>query len=118
MMNDFIDRWKKDKKYQAKIKLSLYAIFIIILSIYAISINNNQISSSNTNKEIDDSYQEYNDMNKITLPQNYTYTINISINNNNYKYSGNKLNNQMTFTKETPSRITNYILEDNKRRCL
>ena len=41
-MDKFIEKWQSDKKYRAKIKLLLYVIFIIIITIYAVYLNKNQ----------------------------------------------------------------------------
>ena len=40
-MDNFIKKWKSDKKYQAKIKLILYGIFIVLVALYASTLNTN-----------------------------------------------------------------------------
>ena len=38
-MNKFIESWKTDKKFRTKIKLLAYTLFVVIISIYAISLD-------------------------------------------------------------------------------
>ena len=37
-MDKFLENWRNDKKYRAKIKLLLYGLFLIFVTIYAIII--------------------------------------------------------------------------------
>lgn len=111
-MNDFIEKWKSDKKYQAKIKLSLYVLFIFFVTIFALSGRNtsvNNIESEKTNK-VDSS----NKNNIIDIADEYKYEINISINDNNYKYNGIKELNQETIYKQNNETDYKYIYIDNK----
>lgn len=111
-MNDFIEKWKSDKKYQAKIKLSLYVLFIFFVTIFALSGRNtsvNNIESEKTNK-VDSS----NKTNIIDIADEYKYEINISINDNNYKYNGIKELNQETIYKQNNETDYKYIYIDNK----
>ncbi len=84
MIKEFTKKWQSDKKYQAKIKLLLYGIFIIIVTIYVMIINNQQLNNNiientitNQNKEITEKI--------IAVPDNYNYQIDISINDTNIK---------------------------------
>lgn len=111
-MNDFIEKWKTDKKYQAKIKLSLYVLFIFFVTIFALSGRNtsvNNIESEKTNK-VDSS----DETNIIDIADEYKYEINISINDNNYKYNGIKELNQETIYKQNNETDYKYIYTDNK----
>lgn len=111
-MNDFIEKWKSDKKYQAKIKLSLYVLFIFFVTIFALSGRNtsvNNIESEKTNK-VDSSDKT----NIIDIADEYKYEINISINDNNYKYNGIKELNQETIYKQNNEIDYKYIYIDNK----
>lgn len=111
-MNDFIEKWKSDKKYQAKIKLSLYVLFIFFVTIFALSGRNtsvNNIDSEKTNK-VDTSDKT----NIIDIADEYKYEINISINDNNYKYNGIKELNLETIYKQNNETDYKYIYIDNK----
>lgn len=113
-MNKFLKKWRNDKKYRAKIKLSLYSLLFIIISIYAISLNNSN-SFSNT---IDDSKNELNEStnkseNIIKIPHNYDYRIDIRIDDNNIQYIGHKSVNEEKISKNFNGEITDYIYKDN-----
>ena len=45
-MNEFLEKWKNDKKYRTKIKLLAYIAFFVIVSIYALSLNNSRLESN------------------------------------------------------------------------
>lgn len=114
-MKDFLDKWKKDSKYRTKIKLLLYTLFVVIVSIYAISINNissNDLNNPDTNTENNNNTKTTE--NVIKIPEEYNYIINITINNTTYKYSGTNKINQKTIIKEDDISITNYIYQDNE----
>ena len=73
-MNDFLEKWKSDKKYRTKIKLIAYTAFVVIVSVYAISASNNL--PSNTSIFEDDQIENNEDVtNTIDIPTNYTYKI-------------------------------------------
>ncbi len=121
-MNNFLEKWKTDKKYQTKIKLSLYTLFVVIVAIFAISSNNSStnldIQENNSNNQetnLNNNSKENSTLieeNIIELPDEYDYDINITIDNQLYRYYGTKDNIKMTITKEVGETITNYIYED------
>ena len=49
-MDKYIEKWKEDKKFRAKIKLLLYGIFLVIVIIYITSLKTEPIPV----KEVDD----------------------------------------------------------------
>lgn len=114
MINDFLKKWHNDKKYQAKIKLLLYGIFILLATIYALSLNNN-IQNENDNKDVekDNLITDTKNIDIINIPDEYHYIINVVINDKTIEYSGNKTNNNITIMKKIDNNITNYIYKNN-----
>lgn len=114
-MNEFIEKWKTDNIFKTKIKLSVSTLFVVLVSIFAISTRNtmptNDIyNQTNINEEekIDNTNYE-----TIQIPNNYKHNITIKINDNKYTYTRNKQNNQEAITKEVDGVIENYIYENN-----
>lgn len=110
-MNEFIEKWKNDKKYQAKIKLSLYTIFIILVTIFALPKENISITEIEEQKE--PTIEQNNKKTIIEIPTEYNYTINININENEYQYIGTKTKEKEIITKEVNHIKTNYIYNNN-----
>ena len=112
-MNDFIEKWKNDKKYRTKIKLIAYTAFVVIVSIYALSINSKMPSNDNSNEYNNFGNFQFNN-NTIDIPTAYTYKINVNIDDDIYTYSGNKTNNEDTIKKEHNGIITEYRYFNNE----
>ena len=53
-MNEFLEKWKKDHRFQVKIKLLLYTLFVVIVAIYAITANNSTPNADMKEKETND----------------------------------------------------------------
>ncbi len=111
-MKDFLEKWKSDKRYRAKIKLLAYTIFIIIIFIYALTLdisprNYEDISDINNN-----SIKETADI--IKIPEQYEYIIKIKIDDKEYKYSGIQTTEKRTIKKEIDDKVTNYIYQNNQ----
>ena len=105
-MDNFIKKWKSDKKYQAKIKLILYGIFIILVALYASTLNTNipkEDKKENNKEEIDTLV--------IAIPKEYHYNITIDLDDKVYKYYGDKTRDNKTITKEADT-VTNYIYQN------
>ena len=111
-MKDFLEKWKSDKRYRAKIKLLAYTIFIIIIFIYALTLD---ISPRN--------YEDISDINNnsinktadiIKIPEQYEYIIKIKIDDKEYKYSGIQTTEKRTIKKEIDDKVTNYIYQNNQ----
>lgn len=98
-MNDFIDKWKTDKRFRTKTKLIIYTLFVVFVSIYALTGTRN-INNSDYN----------NNLTKKT----YNYQMNINLNNKIYKYTGTKNEEEITINKTTNDITTKYIYKDNK----
>lgn len=114
-MKDFIDKWNSDHKFKTKIKLSLYTLFVVLVSIFAVSNRNNiqtdeiEDYNTNNNSQINTDKKDY----ILEIPNEYDYTINITINDNNYKYTGTKNTSNEEITKEMDGVINNYIYKNN-----
>lgn len=110
-MNDFYTKWKNDKRYRTKVKLITYTIFVLIVSVYAISINPSQ---TNNNTSVSDYDNHITESNAFILPETYGYNIDININNKYYNYYGNKTSKEKTIIKQIDNEITNYRYLDNE----
>lgn len=111
-MNEFKKKWNTDRRFQTKIKLLLYTIFVVFVAIFAIS---NQPSI--TKDELEDEYSEdsklldeHDDI--IKIPNEYNYTINIIVNDNDYQYTGTKTTKRENITKKINNNIYRYIHEN------
>lgn len=124
-MNDndkktFKEKWQ-DKKYQAKIKLSGYSIFVVIAIIMILV----EGASNNKNTVIDNGLEDNKTIKDNTDTKdnklftiNYPYIIELNYNIDNtknnitYKYSNN--NNELLITKTNNDTVTNYKYISNK----
>lgn len=124
-MNDnnkktFKEKWQ-DKKYQAKIKLSGYSIFVVIAIIMILvggATNNKNTIIDNgleDNKTVKDN-TDTKDNKLFTISYPYIIELNYNIdntkNNITYKYSNN--NNELLITKINNDIVTNYKYISNK----
>jgi len=113
-MNEFLKKWKSDKKFKTSIQLATYTFFVIIVAIFAVS-NTNSIPLNEVNNK--QNQQTEKDNNKdgkiIEIPVQYNYLIKININEKEYKYSGTKTKEEEKIIKETDESITNYIYKNN-----
>jgi len=113
-MNEFLKKWKSDKKFKTSIQLATYTFFVIIVAIFAVS-NTNSIPLNEVNNN--QNQQTEKDNNKdgeiIEIPIQYNYLIKININEKEYKYSGTKTKEEEKIIKETDESITNYIYKNN-----
>ena len=111
-MNKLIESWKTDKKFRTKIKLLAYTLFVVIISIYAISLD--KTPSTTPEDIIKNPEKEDTNTNTINLKDNYYYTANVKIDNEEYKYIFIKENEITTIIKEHNNMSENYQLKDNK----
>jgi hypothetical protein len=106
-MDKFIEKWKNDNKFRAKIKLLLYGIFIVIVTIYAASLNPiNNID----NEDIEETSENIN-TNVIPKVNNYNYRI--KIDDDEYWYYIKETDNKKEIVKEINGEKYNYLYEDN-----
>jgi len=109
-MDEFIDKWKKDPKFKAKIKLGLYTLFVVIVSIFALSIRPDEnLINTPTNDNLKENIQNKS---TIEIPDKYEYKINITVNNNYYQYKGIKGNEKETISKTIDNVTTNYLYQN------
>ena len=114
-MKDFVEKYKKDQKYKTKIKLLLYSVFVLIVSIYALSLPSaKNISDTDNNIENNNINDQTNNKSIIKIPEKYTYKIDITIDEIGYKYHGEKNISQKTIIKETVDNKKEYIYQDNE----
>ena len=109
-MEDFIKKWKEDKKYQAKIKLILYGVFIILVVLYASTLNTN--TPKEDKKEIDTPKEETT-TSIINFPSTYSFNITINLDDEIYEYYGDKLED-VTFITKVGEPNTKYTYRNNE----
>ena len=110
-MKDFIEKWNSEPKFKIKVKLGLYTLFMIVVSIFALSTGRN-VPVENTSL-LDDKINNKENIVKINVPEKYNYTINITINENNYQYTGKKQRNAEQITKIINDTSTYYLYQGN-----
>ena len=110
-MKEFIEKWKNEPKFKEKVKLIAYTLFVVIVSIFAISTGRKD--SMLNISEIDNETNYKEDTTIINIPEEYNYTINITINNDYYKYIGKKISNEEKITKIVNDVNTNYLYQKN-----
>lgn len=114
----FSTKWK-DKKYQAKVKLSIYGIFILIVIILGSIGNNSSLNNSNT-KVIDNNISDNSSINDskdiFLLPKNkdYKYNIDIKLDDKEIKYNGEVNDVVEVITKEIDNVKYSYKYIDKK----
>lgn len=114
----FSTKWK-DKKYQAKVKLSIYGIFILIVIILGSIGNNSSLDNSNT-KDIDNNISDNSSINDskdiFMLPKNkdYKYNIDIKLDDKEIKYNGEVNDEGEVITKEIDNVKYSYKYIDKK----
>lgn len=95
-MREFLKKLKNDKKLKDKTQYTVYIIFFIFVTIYAL-----------TAKPI-------NVPNKTYQEDTYTYKMNININDIIYVYEGEKNKTEITINKIVEETTTKYIYKDSK----
>lgn len=114
----FSTKWK-DKKYQAKVKLSIYGVFILIVIILGSIGNNGSLDNSNT-KDIDNNISDNSSINDskdiFLLPKNkdYKYNIDIKLDDKEIKYNGEVNDEGEVITKEIDNVKYSYKYIDKK----
>ena len=112
-MKDFIEKWNSEPKFKTKVQLGLYTLFIVIVSIFAISIRDTTpYESKQPEIETNDQISELEDENIIEIPNEYKYTINVSINEDNYQYIGYKNEEQESINKIIDDETTEYLYQN------
>lgn len=111
-MKEFIEKYKTNSKYKAKVQLIFYTSFVVIVSVFALSTRGNVVPTNTL--DVNQSYTENGKLNnKINVPTEYDYTKNITINNKNYQYKGTVEENKEMISKTIDDITTNYIYQEN-----
>ena len=106
-MDDFLEKWRTDNKFKAKVKLALYGVFMIFVIIYA-SILQKRIPTMNNNEILQKEIN--NDNYFIALKEKeYNYTINIEINDEIINYTGTKTKNEEKITKTYNDKTQEFV---------
>lgn len=115
-MNDFLEKWKTDHKFKTKIKLLAYTLFVMIVTIYAISLNrqNNELPLQEPDSNIIDDQTKSNKNTLINIPDEYNYEVEVTIDAEKYNFSGSKKTSETTIKKENNNEIKEYLLRNDK----
>ena len=116
----FKEKWQ-DKKYQAKVKLSGYGVFIIIVVLLvALGGNSNTDYEPNIDENLNNDINKEDNTISFNKPDvnNYTYEIEIITKKNDienkYYYSGKVLDAYEELVKKVENKDYNYRIKDNK----
>lgn len=112
-MDKFIENWKNNKRYRTKIKLIAYTTFVVIVAIYAFSLNNSPYKAK---QDFNEAIKKENDIKKediLKIPSEYDYTITINIDDKTYKYYGYQNDLARTINKEVDGKTTKYFYKNN-----
>lgn len=112
MKKNFFDKYRNDLKYRAKIKLILYGIFIIIITIYATTLNSNIVIPDN--ETISNNIDDNNNTNFINISNINEYSVTVNIDDKIINYSYDLLIDKTVITKTIDNVSTNYIYQNNE----
>ena len=123
----FLEKYKTDKKYKAKIQLIGYGAFIILLIVYLniASLNTtshgNIVTLKNNTNQLEEKETEEKRSNLLKqISDNYEYEIKVSLTQekddlkSEVTYNGKRFKNNMEITKKTNNENTNYYKVDSK----
>lgn len=108
-MKEFRERWYQEPKFKAKVELGVYAIFVILVAIFAFSTrpqNDYKQTENNNNNE------NINEIKTIDIPEKYNYIKNITINDKKYQYQGNVEFDKENIIKTIKEETTNYLYQN------
>lgn len=108
-MDEFRKKWHENKKFRAQIKLLGYFLFIIMVSLFARTLNTNTPIIPEEDKKENKSTTDV-----ISIPEKYDLEMTVLYNDETYKFTQNKTTLQESITKETPQGITYYLYKDNQ----
>ena len=111
-MDDFLKKWKEDRRFRTKVKLVAYTLFVLIVSIYAFSLDTGTYSSNLSEKLNNNTKEKQDNKNILKIPEEYNYTITINIDDKEYKYIGRKTKERETIQKQVDDKITNYVYQN------
>ena len=105
----FFKKMKEDKKYNAKVQLIGYGVFILIIVVF-LNVGS-MVGGNSTGVLENDIIEEVNIIDEID--NNYEYNINISLSKgeelvNNYRYYGKRYNGNKEINKEVGEVVSSY----------
>ena len=118
-MQELFEKYKTDQQYRAKIKLCIYGMFIILVTIYAMSLNK-KIPVKNSNLNVTDSQDEkeiketINNESLIEITTEMKYKVVVSTEKLKYEYLIEKSNQKEYITKIINNDQEEYLYEENK----
>ena len=106
---NFFKKMKEDKKYNAKVQLIGYGVFILIIVVF-LNVGS-MVGGNSTGVLENDIIEEVNIIDEID--NNYEYNINISLSKgeelvNNYRYYGKRYNGNKEINKEVGEVVSSY----------
>ena len=106
---NFFKKMKEDKKYNAKVQLIGYGVFILIIVVF-LNVGS-MVGGNSTGVLENDIIEEVNIIDEID--NNYEYNINISLSKgeelvNNYRYYGKRYNDNKEINKEVGEVVSSY----------
>ena len=116
----FLAKYKSDKKYKAKVQLTGYLIFIIILVIY-LNISNmgnnynyNSTNTTNNQEPTTDNIKEDKDLSLLKkLDNNYNYSVNIAITRTKEDNTPENININYNGKSDNENIIINKVINNN-----
>ena len=113
-MDNFIEKWKNDKKFRTLVKLIAYTIFVIIAAVYALSLDANTPDKTKYLEELKTNNNNTNKNEKIfKVKDKYEYKITIEIDDKQYEYTGIQDETKRTIVKKVDNQTKNYVYKDN-----
>lgn len=116
---NFYEKMKTDKRYNAKVQFIAYGAFILLLIIF-LNINNNTTSNNTITPELDNDNKEV--VEEVSLLElinnNYEYDVNVLVNKNktetiNHRYYGKSYKDNTIINKEINGTTNMYYQVDN-----
>lgn len=112
-MKDFLEKWNKDRRFRTKTKLILYTAFVVIVAIYAFTLDSDNSYKDLSNIKNEIANTKKTEENIIKVPEEYNYTITIKIDDKEYEYTGMKLSDKEYIEKKVDDKKTNYVYQNN-----
>lgn len=111
---NFFKKMKEDKKYNAKVQLIGYGVFILIIVVF-LNVGS-MVGGNSTGVLENDIIEEVNIIDEID--NNYEYNINISLSKgeelvSNYRYYGKRYNDNKEINKEVGEVVSSYYKVNN-----
>ena len=118
-MKELFEKYKTDQQYRAKIKLCIYVMFVILVTIYAISLSK-RLPTTNSNLNMTDSDVEketkesIDNESLIEIATEMKYKVLVSTDKVKYEYVIEKKDRKEYITKIINNEQEEYLNEENK----